>query len=150
MLAHIALIYDLVRIDRLVFVELRQAPTVTALGALRVELAAAREAAARPLVLVARIPPDAEPVSDAMRAHMAAYGRYVAPLCAEIHMVVETPGFRGAILRSAITASALLSRERNLTVHRRLAYALDAARQRLEREWHADVDALLAAHPSAA
>jgi len=78
-----------------------------------------------------------------MRGHLAAHGKYVSTLCEQVHLVIEAPGFRGAILRSAITATALLTRERNLTVHARLADAIDIARRGLGREWAAEVDALL-------
>ena len=112
------------RVGHIFMVRLAVAPTPLALAELAAEVARAREAAGAPLVYVAVVPRDAHAPGPDVRPLMAEFARYVSQVSAEVHLVVEVEGFAGTVLRSAITAVAMISRERNLTVHRALTDAL--------------------------
>jgi hypothetical protein len=135
--------YELTRIDALVFVDIRAAPTEGSVLDLCTSLSAARMDAGRPPVLIIRLPAEAHAVSAEMRPTMAEFGKYVSGLCREVHLVVEATGFRGTVLRSAITAVVMVTRERNLTVHRSLADAFDAVHHWIPSDRRAEVEALL-------
>ncbi len=130
-------------IDRLVLVRLRAAPTDISLRDLRAQLTTARADVGRPLIAILQIPEQAEDIPAEMRPLMADFGKYVSRLCQEVHLAIETKGFRGTILRSAITATVMVTRERNLTVHRTLAEAIQAIRHQVPLDRLAEVEALV-------
>jgi serine/threonine-protein kinase len=143
--------FDFAVIDRLFFVRLRAAPTAASVHALRQVVSTTRKEVGRPLIYVAQIPSDARSVPPEMRPLMADFGKHVSRLCERVHLAVEAPGFRGAILRSSITAVLMVTRERNVTIHQSLADAVAAARPELPADLHDELDALIArsAAPSA-
>lgn len=119
--------YALVRVGHVLLVRLGRAPTPTALAALAAEVAQAHEAVGDRLVYIAVVPRDAQAPGPEIRPLLAEFARYVSRACAEVHLVIQVEGFAGTVLRSAITAVAMVSRERNLVVHGALSGALDAA-----------------------
>jgi hypothetical protein len=79
----------------------------------RAELEAAvpeiRRAAARPLVYVGIMDAETPPLGEPERRLLTGVTQALLPHCGRLAIVVEGRGFRGAIMRSAMTAVSLLS-----------------------------------------
>lgn len=131
--------YQLAHVGPVLLVKLAAAPTPPMLAALSADIAIAHEETGDELIYVAVIPKNATPPAAEARPLMAEFQRYVSRTCKEVHVVVETGGFAGTILRSGITAVAMISRERNLTVHATLGQALGRLRSMLSPELGAEL-----------
>jgi hypothetical protein len=115
--------YRIALVGRVLLVRLCGAPTPPMLAALSADVAAARDQVGNGLVYVSVIPKEATAPGPDARPLLTEFARFVSSSCAEVHLVIETTGFAGTIVRSAVTGVAMLSRERNLTVHANLAEA---------------------------
>jgi hypothetical protein len=116
--------YLLVHVGTVVMVLLRREPTASSLAVLAAEVAQAHDAVGSPIVYLALIPRNARSISAEIRPMMGEFARFVSSVSSSVHLVIEADGFSGTILRSAITAVAMLTRERNLFIHGTLGEAL--------------------------
>lgn len=69
-----------------------------------------RARAGKPLEYIALMPADAPTLGEAERKLLIELTEAVLPHCRQLTIVIEARGFRGAILRSTMTALTLLTR----------------------------------------
>lgn len=77
------------------------------------EVPAVRRASGKPLVYIAIMPGDLPNLDEAQRKLLTDLTEAILPDCVTVAIVMEARGFRGAILRSAMTAVSLLTRKHN-------------------------------------
>jgi hypothetical protein len=123
--------YHLAQVGHVVVVRLDAPPTPLALAALAAEIAQAHERSGAKLVYVSIIPREAAGVSADMRPVLAEFGRYVSSLSDSVHLVIESSGFAGTVMRSAVTGVLFAARARHVHVVSRFSEAFAAIRPRL-------------------
>jgi hypothetical protein len=126
--------YQLAQVGRVLLVRLSAPPTPPALAALAAEVTEAREKAGAPLDSIWVIPGQAAGIAPEIRPVMTEFGRYVETVSASLHLVIESTGFAGTIMRSAVTAVLLASRARRVKVVSRFDEAFAALRPSLSTE----------------
>jgi hypothetical protein len=122
------MLYDLIRIDRAIFVTFRGRPTAAALRMLRADVGKARAEAGRPLVYLSLVSPDPAAFSAELRPVLVDFLKYLHTCCESVHLVIEAKGFEGTIVRSAITAIAMLTRQRGVIIHSTVEEAIASVR----------------------
>ncbi len=95
------------------------------LGALGQDLTEHHRRARERLINLSIIPAEISPPNSAVRAEMETFNRIWSETCSSVHVVVGGSGFKNAVIRSIVSAFALLGRERGLVrVHRSLDDAI--------------------------
>jgi hypothetical protein len=85
---------------------------------------AARQACGKDLIYIAIMPGDLPNLDEGQRKLLMDLTEAILPHCSALLIVMEARGFRGALLRSAMTAVTLLTRKHNTL---RVVDSLEAA-----------------------
>ncbi len=81
-----------------------------------------------PFVLIARVPPGAEPPSEGLRKDVARHLAVVIEHCASFHGIIEGAGFSSATKRAVLAGLFLFTRHRGkLHVHAAVREVVDSA-----------------------
>lgn len=118
------------------------APTAEDCEAIKERVQAQRERCERGLVYLAIMPAELPNLDDGTRRLLMDLTEAVIPACDKLLIAMEAGGFRGAILRSAMTAVTLLTRRHDVL---RVVDSVDAAVGLIAERLPADREGLAAA-----